>query len=65
MTRQSGLKPRVSWPDLQSPPNSWTTAELRAVAINPVVTGIGTHPRTVSDEDWVMSCEADVEGNQQ
>jgi hypothetical protein len=38
-------------------------AEMRAVAINPVVTGIGTHPRSVSDEDWVLSCEADAEAN--
>jgi hypothetical protein len=61
--RESGLTPRVSWPDLYSPQDSWTMAEMRGVAINPLVTGIGTHPRSVSDEDWVMSCEADVEAN--
>jgi hypothetical protein len=38
-------------------------AEMRAVAINPVVTGIGIHPRSVSDEDWVVSCAADVEAS--
>jgi hypothetical protein len=61
--RNDDLKPQVSWPDLRKPSDSWTMAEMRAVAINPVVTGIGLHPRSVSDEDWVLSCEADVETN--
>ena len=61
--RKNGLTPQVSWPDLHNLSDSWTMAEMRAVAINPVVTGIGTHPRSVSDEDWVLSCEADVEAN--
>jgi hypothetical protein len=61
--RKANLMPQVSWPDLRSPQDSWTMAEMRAVAINPVVTGIGTHPRSVSDEDWVVSCEADVEAS--
>lgn len=50
-------KPKVSWPDLQQPPQSWSDAEVRAVCINPIATGIGRHPRSISDEDWVMSCE--------
>ena len=57
------LEPQVGWPDLRNPSDNWTMAEMRAVAINPVVTGIGIHPRSVSDEDWVVSCEADVEAN--
>src|SRR5262245_58901849 len=32
-----------------------------AVAINPIVTGLGRHPRTVSDEDWVASCQRIME----
>ena len=61
--RKAVLTPKVDWPDLRGPQDSWTMAEMRAVAINPVVTGIGTHPRSVSDEDWVVSCEADVEAS--
>lgn len=38
-------------------------AEMRAVAIHPVVSGSGTHPRSVSDEDGVVSCEADVKAS--
>jgi hypothetical protein len=30
------------------------------VAINPIITGIGSHPRSITDEDWVLSCERDV-----
>ena len=56
-------KPKVRWPDLRKPPESWTTAEARAVCINPIVTGIGRHPRLVSDEDWVMSCEKVVQND--
>ena len=57
------LKPKVRWPDITTSPDSWTIAEVRGVAINPVVTGIGRHPRSISDEDWVLSCERDVEDN--
>ena len=56
-------KPKVRWPDLRTPPNTWSFAEARGVSINPVVTGIGKHPRTISDEDWALSCERDVEAN--
>ena len=59
MTRK--LKAKVRWPDLNTPPQSWSTAEVRGVCINPIATGIGRHPRSVSDEDWVMGCERDVE----
>ena len=61
--RRTGVKPKVSWPDLRKPLDEWSMGESRAVAINPVVTGIGTHPRTVSDEDWAVSCERDIEAN--
>src|SRR5262245_12822704 len=52
-----GLKPKVRWPATGKPIDEWSDAELRAVAINPIVTGLGRHPRTVSDEDWVASCQ--------
>ena len=61
--KRSGLKPKVNWPDLRKAVDHWSMAESRAVAINPIVTGIGTHPRSVSDEDWVVSCEKDIEAN--
>jgi hypothetical protein len=57
------LKAKVRWPDLQTPPQSWSLAEARGVCINPITTGIGSHPRSISDEDWVLSCERDVEEN--
>jgi hypothetical protein len=38
----------------------WSEPELEGLAICPVVTGIGSHPRIVSDEDWVASCFAHV-----
>jgi len=56
-------KPRVRWPDLKTPPETWSYAEARGVGINPIVTGIGSHPRLTSDEDWVLRCELDVEEN--
>ena len=49
--------------DLRTPPETWSNAELRGVSINPVVIGIGRHPCSVSDEDWVLGCERDVEEN--
>ena len=54
--RRKGLKPKVRWPAPGKPVEQWSEVELRAVAINPMVTGLGRHPRTVSDEDWVASC---------
>jgi hypothetical protein len=57
------LKVKVRWPDLRTPPESWSNAEIRGVCINPIATGIGWHPRSISDEDWVLSCERDVEAN--
>ena len=56
-------KPKVRWPDLNTSPDTWSLAEVRGVSINPIVTGIGRHPRSISDEDWVLSCERDVEAN--
>jgi hypothetical protein len=53
--------PKVHWPDLRTPPDTWSRAEARGVAINPIVTGIGRHPRSISDEDWVLSCERDIQ----
>lgn len=61
MTRK--LKPKVRWPALNTSPDSWSLAEVRGVCINPIATGIGWHPRSISDEDWVLSCERDVEAN--
>ena len=58
--RKKRRKPKVSWPDLRTSPETWSLAEARGVAINPIVTGIGSHPRSISDEDWVLSCERDV-----
>jgi hypothetical protein len=55
--KRKGLKPKVKWPAVGKPIEQWSDAELRAVAINPIVTGLGRHPRTVSDEDWVASCQ--------
>jgi hypothetical protein len=57
------LKARVRWPDLRTPPQTWSVAEARGVCINPITTGIGRHPRAISDEDWVLSCERDVDDN--
>lgn len=37
--RKGSLTPEVRWPELSSPQDSWTMAEMRVVAINPVVTG--------------------------
>ena len=51
------LKHKVSWPDLRQSQRSWSDAEIRGVCINPIATGIGCHPRSISDEDWVLSCE--------
>jgi hypothetical protein len=59
MTRK--LKAKVRWPDLRTPPQSWSPAEVRGICINPITTGIGCHPRMTSDEDWVLACERDVE----
>jgi len=61
MTRK--LKAKVRWPDLRTPPQTWSNAEVRGVCIDPIATGIGRHPRSISDEDWVLSCERDVEEN--
>src|SRR5262249_29976657 len=55
--KRKGLKPKVRWPASGKPIEQWSDAELRAVAINPIVTGLGRHPRTGGDEDWVVSCE--------
>jgi hypothetical protein len=57
------LKAKIRWPDLNTSPHSWSNAELRGVVLNPVMTGIGRHPRMITDEDWVMNCEKDVEQN--
>ena len=58
--RKHRCKPKANWPDLDTPLETWSYAEARGVAINPIVTGIGRHPRSIPDEDWVLSCERDV-----
>lgn len=63
MARKPKRKPKVRWPDLRTPPETWSYAEARGVGINPIVTGIGSHPRLIADEDWVLRCEWDVEAN--
>ena len=57
------LKPKVRWPDLHTPPENWSLQELRGVTINPLITGIGKHPRSIADEDWVFNCERDAKEN--
>jgi hypothetical protein len=57
--RKKRHNPKVSRPDLQTP-RPWSYAHARRVAINPILTGIGSHPRSISDEDWVLNCERDV-----
>jgi hypothetical protein len=47
--------PPLSWPGRGKPVEAYTDGELYAVALHPMVTGLGSHPRTVSDEDWVAS----------
>jgi hypothetical protein len=59
--KRKGLKPMVRWPAPGKPIDQWTDAELCAVAIHPMVTGLGRHPRTVSDEDWGVSCRRIVQ----
>jgi hypothetical protein len=54
--KRKGLKPKARLPAAGKPVDQWSEAELTGVAINPVVTGLGQHPRVVSDEDWVASC---------
>ena len=63
MARKRKGKPKVRWPDVRTAPETWSYAEARGVCINPILTGIGLHPRSISDEDWVVSCERDVEQN--
>ena len=52
---------QVRWPDLRTPLENLSSAEVRGVLINPIVTGIGSHRRLISDEDWVLSCERDID----
>ena len=63
MARKRRRKPKVRWPDVRTAPETWSYAEARGVSINPILTGIGLHPRSISDEDWVFSCERDVAEN--
>jgi len=56
--RQKAPKPsKVTWPVAAKLVKDYTDNELRAVAMHPVVTGLGCRPRVVSDEDWVVSAE--------
>ncbi|MHB8954448.1 MAG: hypothetical protein ACYC4U_15870, partial [Pirellulaceae bacterium] len=63
MARKRKCKPEVRWPDVRTEPETWSHAEARGVCINPILTGIGLHPRSISDEDWVLCCEQDAEQN--
>ena len=47
--------PPLSWPSPGKPVEAYTDGELYAVALHPLVTGLGSHPRIVSDDDWVAS----------
>jgi len=56
---RGGPMPDVTWPPPPEhvPIEQYTDAELLGAAICPLVTGIGRHPRTVTDEDWVLASE--------
>jgi hypothetical protein len=54
------LKPKAKWPDLRKPVDQWTFAEQRGLTLCACVTGIGRHPRSVTDEDWVIAAENDA-----
>lgn len=45
--------PGLAWPAADKPAAEFSDGECYAVLIHPMVTGLGAHPRTVSDEDWV------------
>jgi hypothetical protein len=53
---RKGLRPKVKWPLAGKPVEEYSDAELLAVAIHPMATGLGQHPRSVSDEAWAASC---------
>lgn len=40
--------------------NKWTIPQKRAIACNPFITGIGSHRKWVSDEDWVHEAVANI-----
>ncbi len=48
--------PKVQWPEvMHREADRFTDGELYALALHPVVAGLGCRPRVVSDEDWVES----------
>jgi len=52
--RPSG-PPLPSWPRQDQPVASFTPGQLYAVSLWPIPTGVGCHPRTISDDEWVGS----------
>ena len=55
---QSGVSLDIHWPGSPaSNMDNWTEGEVVGLSIHPMVTGLGQHPRTVSDNDYVMSCQ--------
>jgi hypothetical protein len=47
---------QLQWPG-NKPESDWNEAERLGVQLNPIATGIGSTPRTVADEDWVLTAE--------
>lgn len=51
----------VAWPsDLSADPESMTDAELLAIVTHPMATGIGSHPKTTADADYIERCQKTV-----
>ena len=44
-----------SWPRSCTPPSEYSPREQQAVAAHPMYTGLGIHPRIMSDEAWIAS----------
>jgi len=51
--RAAAAFPDWTLPLLDSDPSGWTDAQVIAVSVHPMMTGLGRHPRLVADADWV------------
>jgi hypothetical protein len=58
---KSGLKPKAKWPDIRKPVDQWSPEELRGLTLCACITGIGSHPRKLADEDWIIAVEKDAQ----
>lgn len=57
--KSRGGRPRklqLAWPAADKPLSAYTDAEMNAVLLHPMCTGVGNHPKTVSDADYIASC---------